>query len=437
MRNETLVAESSKVEKHLSPSGMFGRIFRFFQNHPRAEWLIPVALCAVMLAQVLLSVRQLSQSADESTHLYAGYRYWECTDFGFGREHPPLAKLVAAAPLLPMNPQANCATMGRYSEAPQSVRWLYSQDWQKALSRARVAVSVFAVGLCFLVWRVTRKMFGLTAATIATLLLVFEPSVLAYGALVGTDTVLAFTLPLAVYAYYLWVKNLLPPYLFATGLATGFVLISKHSGVIVLPILCLLGVADAWMQRDTQQPWLRKAGRNLLAIVQVCVIAGVVIWIGYGLRFAARPDRTPLSAETQGEEPTPLHGVLSAMEKVHLLPEAYLEGLGEALGMAKGGPSGFSSSYILGKTYPHGKWFFFPVVMSIKYTVGFLLLAAGAIFGAKSVVQRYRREVLFLALPGGVFLMACMSAGNSSSSRQAFWKSAFRLYPIMDFFFIM
>ena len=62
-----------------------------------------------MLGQLLFSVRQLSQTADEATHLYSGYRYLKCGDLTVSPEHPPLAKVIAAAPLLPMNFAVNCA----------------------------------------------------------------------------------------------------------------------------------------------------------------------------------------------------------------------------------------------------------------------------------------------------------------------------------------
>ncbi|MBS1834142.1 MAG: phospholipid carrier-dependent glycosyltransferase, partial [Acidobacteria bacterium] len=65
---------------------------------------VPMAGIAVMLAvfATLLtqSVKMQSQTADESIHLFAGYQYWKHRDFGVNPEHPPLAKLVAAAPLL-------------------------------------------------------------------------------------------------------------------------------------------------------------------------------------------------------------------------------------------------------------------------------------------------------------------------------------------------
>src|SRR5690348_10637000 len=55
------------------------------------KWIIgTVALLLVVLeAQLLFSVRQNSQTFDESAHIYSGYSYWKTGDFGINPEHPP------------------------------------------------------------------------------------------------------------------------------------------------------------------------------------------------------------------------------------------------------------------------------------------------------------------------------------------------------------
>ncbi len=87
---------------------MVNKIRAVLAAHPRAEWLIPLACCLILLTQMLFSVRQMSQHADEATHLYAGYRVLKCRDYTYGREHPPLAKMLAALPLLASNPPMDC-----------------------------------------------------------------------------------------------------------------------------------------------------------------------------------------------------------------------------------------------------------------------------------------------------------------------------------------
>ena len=64
-----------------------------------------VSLLIILSLQLLLSVRQESQTWDEANHIYAGYKSWTSADFGLNPEHPPLVKLVATAPLLSAPPK--------------------------------------------------------------------------------------------------------------------------------------------------------------------------------------------------------------------------------------------------------------------------------------------------------------------------------------------
>src|SRR6185295_8808577 len=46
------------------------------------------------------SVQQKSPTYDETVHLFAGYSYLKWGDYRINPEHPPLVKMLAAAPLL-------------------------------------------------------------------------------------------------------------------------------------------------------------------------------------------------------------------------------------------------------------------------------------------------------------------------------------------------
>ena len=91
------------------PSAFPNAFLSALQKHPSLEWLLPLALCLILLAQMLFSVQRMSQHADKATHLYAGYRALKCGDYTFGREHPPLAKMLAATPLLWSNILLDCS----------------------------------------------------------------------------------------------------------------------------------------------------------------------------------------------------------------------------------------------------------------------------------------------------------------------------------------
>ncbi len=376
-----------------------------FSITPRAEWLILALLCVVLLGQLFLSARQLSQTADEPTHLYAGYRYLKCGDLTVSPEHPPLAKIVAAAALLPMNLTVDCAPFkgGEIQQVLTAQAWLYNQNWRPALDRARIAVSVFALGLCLIGWMAARRMFDFATAIAATVLLIFEPNILAYCALVMTDIAVTCMLLLAVFAFYLWVKSRTVPFLLLTALATGLALLAKHSGVVLVPILCVLAVADALIRRTSARLTLQAALRNLLAVGLICAIAVGIVWVGYGMRFAASPAGVQFQT-APADSTLKIPPLLLAMKKYHVLPEAYLQGFATALSIS--GHSG--PAFLDGKIYPQPPWFSVPFYLLIRNTPGMLALFLMAVCGTFIAFGKRPREVLFLLIPAGIFLVVCL-----------------------------
>jgi hypothetical protein len=396
----------------------------------RFEWLIPVAFCALLWGQLFLSSRQLSQTADEATHLYSGYRYLKCGDLTVSPEHPPLAKIIAAAPLLAMNFAVNCAPFqgNNVQQAFASLNWLYTQNWPVALARARIAISFFAVGLCLLVWIAARRMFGLATAVVAGLLLVFEPNLLAYGSLVMTDVPVTCTLLFAVFGFYLWVKQRKPSFLLLTALAAGLTLLTKHSGVVLIPILGALAVTDALHQSDTQtgghRPKWRLALINLLAVVLVCFVAAAVVWAGYGMRFAANPAASRLQDQRPPAASASEH-VLRELEALHLMPLAYLQGFASAIALSDQG----SVAFVAGKVYLRAPWFSTPFNVLIRTTAAMLAMIVMAAFGVAIAFQQHRREFLFLLVPAVVYLAVCVHASTNVSVRY--------LLPIFPFLVII
>ncbi len=410
-------------------TGLGDQATNALMKHPWLEWLIPAMFCAVMLGQLLLSGRQLSQTADEATHLYSGYRYLKCGDLTVSPEHPPLAKVIAAAPLLFMNFAVNCAPFkgDDLQQAFTSLNWFYSQNWRAALARARIAVSVFAVGLCLLVWIAARRMFGLTTAIVASLLLIFEPNVLAYGSLVMTDIPVTCMLLLSVLGFYLWVRHRTVPFFLWTALAAGLTLLTKHSGVAVVPILGLLAIADALTRPDGGRSKWQPALRNLLAVALICALAVGIVWVGYGMRFAAHP------GVLQFQEPRPpatsARGrVLLELEERHWLPQAYLEGFTAALRLSSQSSVGF----VAGKVYLYTPWFATPFNFLIRNTGAMLAMIVAAAFGMTIAFRQHSRERLFVLVPVAVYLAVCIHASSNVGVRYLLPMFPFLIIAVAD-----
>jgi 4-amino-4-deoxy-L-arabinose transferase-like glycosyltransferase len=375
-------------------------------------------LLVVLVVEVGLSTRQESPSWDEGDHIYSGYMNWKQGEYSLNPEHPPLVKLVATLPLLPLDLKV-APRQGRYfkSEAYYGGRELlfrndpkygghYSAD--TLLFRIHMAACVFALVLALMLFVAGREMFGTTAGLIAMTLYVFDPTVVANAPFVATDTGAACGLFAAVYTFYRFVKEMQWRRAVLCGLVTGLALTAKHSAVLLLPIFVLLAtgeVAGRW-RKDRLWPG-RYVARMLSGMGAIAATALFVIWGVYGFRYAMQP--TGVVLPTLAGQMVPLsplmRGLISFCAQYHLLPESYLYGLVDVqrVGIE-------TTAYIFGKVYEHGQWFYFPALLSLKWTVGLLGLLALAIYAFATGRVRRPREVFFLTLPAVFYLAVSMAS---------------------------
>jgi 4-amino-4-deoxy-L-arabinose transferase-like glycosyltransferase len=390
------------------------------------------ALLIVLFVQLALSVRQESQTWDEGNHIFAGYRSWTNADFGLNPEHPPLVKLVATVPLLRLPLQTPKLQDREFkTEAFVDGRdFLYQNDADMILFRTRIAAAVFTLLLALLVFLATKEMFGTGAAFIALTLLVFEPNLLAHGAVVTTDVGLSCFMFGTVYAFYRYVKAPSVARLVIVGVAAGLALAAKHTGLLVFPMLMLLALCEVVRNRKGKGAVAKIAGpvgRLALALIVTGLISVVVLWTFYGFRYSARPAglqmNPSLAAYTQQLKPREAKGVLT-LARWHLLPESYLYGLTDVRLLPD-----TMQSYILGKVYPHGVWFYFPVAFVIKSTLPFLILSLLAVVAIATRKLKQWREILFLTIAPAFHLAVAMSSGLNIGVRH--------ILPLYVFFSVL
>ena len=384
--------------------------------------LVIAGVCLLLLVfglQIAFTVHQESLTWDEGDHIFAGYMMWKTHDYGLNPEHPPLMKLLGTLPLL-NQPLTIPPDQHRYfkSEAYMDGReMLFAKgpEHAKMLTfRMRMANLTVAILLGLLVFLAAYEMFGIGAGFVALILLVFEPNVLAHGAFVTTDVGVSCFFFASVYAFYRYCKAPSLGRLLVVGLAVGLALATKHSAVLLVPMLVTL-VACEVVFRFSGDDRATRALRLVGGLAGVAVIAVVVLWAFYGFRYNARPGALrldPTLAEyVMPLKPTEAKGIL-LLAKYRVLPESYLYGLADVRAMANGMPS-----YFFGKVYTHGVWYYFPVVLLIKSTLGFLGLLLLAVAAVIAGWFRRWREILFLTVPPGIYLFVAMTSHLNIGAR--------------------
>jgi 4-amino-4-deoxy-L-arabinose transferase-like glycosyltransferase len=378
-------------------------------------------LLVLIAAELFLSTRQESQVFDESAHLFAGFEYWKHGDFGRNPEHPPLVKLIAAAPLLPLDLKEPGPVPIPYFKAQDFInasQFLYgvntgaTTDW--LLTRGRIMIGLFSVALAIVVLAAAREMFGREAALLALVLLAFEPVLLANGAIITTDVPLACLFFLSVYTFYRYVKRPSLTRLALCSVATGLTLVAKHSGIVILPTLLVLAIAEVVSRPrtpddvSTGSSVRSRAGMLAAALVAIALSSYLLLWAFYGFRYGARPPgmqmMPSLQAYAMALPNSAEKALIGLFAKHHLLPEAYLYGWVDILIIP-----GTRPTFVFGKIYGAGQWFFFPAMILIKSTI--TLLALLALVPFVGLWKRRRRELLFMAIPAAVFLLISILSG--------------------------
>jgi 4-amino-4-deoxy-L-arabinose transferase-like glycosyltransferase len=383
-------------------------------------WAAVAVLIAVEICQVVLVVRRESLTFDEDNHMFAGYMMWKTGDYGLNPEHPPLVKLLATVPLLGPFLGKDLWVPKLQDRQFKAEAYLDGRDWlirndggsQWLIFRMRLAAGLLAIALSLVVFFAAKEWFGTSAALIALLLLVFDPNVLGHSALVTTDIGVSLFFLASVYAFYRYVKQPSMIRLALAGVVTGFLLATKHSGILIAPMLVLLIVWEiAAAPKETRK---RVALRLCGALAAITVISVAVLWAFYGFRYAARPDgmKFPSVAEYAANLSHFDQAGLGWFDKLHLLPQSYLIGLADVKQMAQ-----FYPTFILGKQLAHGVWWYFPVVILIKTTLGMLALVLVSLFAIVSGRLRKPREVAFILIPWIVYLGVAMASGMNIGAR--------------------
>ena len=394
------------------------------QLKKRLHFVIAAVLCGLFAFQLWHHAVRASVTVDELPHILAGHRHLQCGDYGINPEHPPLAKMLAAVPLAfrTMNePPWECGA--KMTSKPDSFtyggRFLVENGVDNVVIPARLSIALLSLLLAAAVFLAAWEMFGRAESLVALALLAFEPSLIGHGSIVTTDMAISATAFIAVYALYRFCRKRNWRTIFGVCAAFGLMLAAKHSAVFFVGILFALLTADAVLFGQNETPPARRLRRQT-AFFAAFVLAGLfVLWAFYGFRYYAIPSATGSSVSIaeyikengrpESVESLPAK-ITELVSRTHILPESYTLGMADVIAW------GSRNTFIFDRSYPTGKWFYFPVALTVKSSIALLLLLP---IGFISVFfnREKRREMLFLLLPPLVFFGIASSSGFTTGIR--------------------
>jgi hypothetical protein len=301
--------------------------------------------------------------------------------------------------------------------------FLFRNDADKLLFLARMSCATFTVLLAIGILLAGWEMFSPLAGLIALAFFVFDPNVMAHGALVTTDIPIACAFFWTIYLAWRYLQQPTWIRLAALTVVTGLSLTIKFTGILLFPTLLALVLAEWFTRRDG-----RLLLQRFLALAIVAAGAYVILWGGYGFRYQARPAGVllnPVLAEYLNGMPDAGDARhLGMLARFHLLPEAYI------FGLANTKITEFAdTSYFFGHVYRHGQWLYFPAAFAIKSTLPFLILFVGSlVWAARGHLKKFRGELVLLLLPSAIYFGIAMHAQMNIGHRH--------LLPIYGFLYL-
>ena len=364
----------------------------------RASWIIVPLLCIAYMAECAWFIHTQSLTYDEPVHIAAGQDAWRNGRFQMWNDHPPLARLWCALPLLNQKWQVHIYGLpdgfraDQISPEPQALAW-----------RARVMNAFLGLGLGLLLWNTARKEFSDGAAILALALLVISPAVIAHFSLATTDGAATFFIFLTAVFLLRWRAN--PSFANTAGLGVllGLLLLSKFSAPVIF-VLALLWMLVLSRDGIVFKPWNWNWRKTLAAFL----LALVTLWAGYFFHISRLTlHNHELTTTFPNRQPVVYQGVKSNLNFSIFVPAGeYLEGFRSLVRHNRFG----QISFFMGHISRRGFKFYFPVAILLKWPIVMLVMfAIAAVLARQKLIQLPASWWVMMSFPLVYFAFAIFS----------------------------
>jgi hypothetical protein len=435
-------------------------------RHGRLRGCLVVALLVVHSALLGWEGWRASPTVDEVGHLPAGLSHWKFSRFDLYRVNPPLVRMLAAVPLLFLEPHTEWRNyyVGPYSRPEFTIGSDFAAAnksdifWYFILGRwACLPLSLIGAWVCYS-W--SRELYGTPAAFVALILWCFCPNILGNAALITPDCGAAALGAASGYFFWRWLCDARWTRALLAGLALGLAELTKSTWIVLFGLWPLIGVIwaagngivarriraasdSASGNRTTADPGAAGALPNnararlspILQLFGILLIALNVLNLGYGFEDSFRKlgSFDFISRTLGGEDAHAIPG--NRFQGTWLgelpvpVPANYLLGIDlQRYDFEEG-----KWSYLHGEQKMGGWWYYYLYALGVKVPIGTILLFAVVIllsaFRLASRGFRGWRDDFVVLAPAVVVLVLV-------SSQTGFNRYLRYVLPIFPFVFV-
>lgn len=352
-----------------------------------------VGLLVVLLFLAGGAALQESVTVDEVAHIGAGLSYLQRFDLRFNEEHPPLAKALAALPLVIRGTRADYSspswTLATDFFPAYGAQWVFGDavlgrwnPWKPVLMWARFPMLLLTLLMGWVVFWIGNRLGGGWGGLLCLAAYVTTPAILTFGPMVITDLPVTLFSLLALWELgEIWAApSRRHAWLF--GLALAAAMLSKFTGLLVVGVVVVLFFQTRF-RPTASQPSGKEEARLWRRERRKCIMRGF-LWAAllvYAVYFVFSIRQPDSALNLVGS------GSWAWILRRPLMPIwLFIRGFLVMLAM------GSRPMFLLGKAHSHGVIYYYPVVFALKSTLGFLLLLALA--AAAGVAWRKRAPVI-------------------------------------------
>ena len=315
---------------------------RWIQKHSALVFLV---LTAVGSLRIISTYRVFSQTYDEPAHIASGMLWLSEGRDRYGVEHPPLARVAAAAGLY-LSGQRSHPNLGMWEEGQALLG--DGETYTRNLALARLGILPFFWIGAFVVYVWGKRCLGEPGAALAVFLFTFLPPVLAHSGLATTDMAVTAMVGASFLSALIWFEEPTLRNSLIVGAVTGLAVLSKFSA---LPFLAVsFAFAFIWYiasEAPTLLEWMQGAKQRIPRLGITAAAAFIVIWAGYRFSYGS-------VSFSSIQLPAP--DLYAAIERV-------------IAHNSKGDPA-----FLFGQHSFSGWWYYYLIVLAVKTPLPFLIL---------------------------------------------------------------